>query len=198
MSLNECAGKHSLLLVTVRMDEEGYRLPQSPWFFSKPSKQHVAQQARAATVPKQSTLPTQDSRYAGWAAPMNDGRLVTDYRSQCEANIPTGMQFATRSFLQTHAEEIMHMARTRHVEQTGASLPYNSVVTMPARRYVKCDTLQCYAKDGFEKGLGTERIESVPELFGTFSPRYATSYAPSQPSLTRKYEGGRNTVRGVF
>jgi len=84
------------------------------------------------------------------------------------------------------------------VEQTGASLPYNSVVNMPAKRYVKCDTMQCYAKRGIEKGLGTERIESVPELFGTFSPTYATSYAPSQPTTTRKYEGGRNTPRGIF
>lgn len=180
------------------MNDDGYRLPQSPWFFSKPSKQQVAQQARAAAVPKQTTLPTQDSRYAGWAAPMDDGRLVTDYRSKCEANIPTGMQFATKSFLQTHAEEIIQMARARQVEQTGASLPYNSVVNMPAKRYVKCDTMQCYAKPGIEKGLGTERIESVPELFGTFSPTYATSYAPSQPTTTRKYEGGRNTPRGIF
>jgi len=180
------------------MDDEGYRLPQSPWFFSRPSKHHVAQQARAAAVPKKSTAPTQDSRYAGWAAPMNDGRLVTDYRPQCEANIPTGMQFATKSFLQNHAEELMHMSRQRQVEQSGAALPYNSIVTMPANKYVKCDTTQCYTKDGAEKGLGTERAESVPELFGTFSPKYASSAAPSQPTLTRAYEGGRNTPRGVF
>lgn len=180
------------------MDDAGYRLPQSPWFFSSPSKQQVEQQARAAAVPKQSSLPTQDIRYAGWAAPMEDGRLVTDYRSQCEANIPTGMQFATKSFLQTHAEEIIQTTRRRQVEYTGASLPYNSVVTMPAKRYVKCDAMQCYVKEGFEKGLGTERIESVPELFGTFSPSYESSASPSQPLLTRKYEGGRNTPRGVF
>lgn len=189
---------HSLLEVPCRMDDEGYRLPQSPWFFSTPSKQHVEQQARSAAVPKLNTAPTQDSRYAGWAAHMNDGRLVTDYRSQCEANIPTGMQFATKSFLQTHAEEIMETARRRQVEQTGASLPYNSVITMPAKRYVKCDTLQCYTKDGYEKGLGTERVESVPELFGTFSPTHASSYASSRPTLTRKYEAGRNSVRGIF
>jgi len=180
------------------MNDDGYRLPQSPWFFSQPSKQHVAQQARAATVPKQSTQPTQDSRYAGWAAPMEDGRLATDYRSHCEVNIPTGMQFATKSFLQTHAEEIMDTTRRRQAEAVGASLPYNSVVRMPARRYVKCDTMQCYTKEGHTRGLGTERMESVPELFGTFAPTYATDAAPSQPLMTRKYEGGRNTPRGVF
>lgn len=180
------------------MDADGYRLPQSPWFFSSPSKQQVAQQARAAAVPKQSTRPTQDSRYAGWAAPMHDGRMTTDYRSKCEANIPTGMQFASKSFLQNHAEEIMDTTRRRHVEAVGASLPYNSVVNMPAKKYVKCDTMQCYTKEGHSKGMGTQRIEVVPELFGTFAPTYATDAAPSQPLQTRKYEGGRNTPRGVF
>jgi len=180
------------------MDDEGYRLPQSPWFFSKPSKHAIEQTARSAAVPKQSTNPTQDSRYAGWAAPMEDGRLVTDYRSKCEANIPTGLQFATKAFLQTNAEEIIQTARRRQVEQNGASLPFNSAVNMPAKKYVKCDEMQCYYKDGFERGLGTERVESVPPLFGTFSPIYASMAAPSQPILTRSYEGGRNTPRGVF
>jgi hypothetical protein len=124
--------------------------------------------------------------------------MTTDYRSKCEANIPTGMQFATKSFLQNHAEEIIATTRQRQVEAVGAALPYNSVVRMPAKRYVKCDTMQCYTKEGYSKGLGTERIETVPELFGTFAPTYETDAAPSQPLLNRKYEGGRNTPRGVF
>ena len=179
------------------MDTDGYRLPQSPWFFSKPSKRAIEQEARSLQVPKQTTLPTQDARYAGWAAPMGDGRLVTDYRSHCELNVPTGMQFATKAFFQRNAEEIMQTARRRQAEQTGANLPYNSAINMPAARYVKCDEMQCFVKNGTQKGVGTERIESVPDLFGTFSPTYA-SQTPSQPMLTRVFEGGRNTPRGVF
>ena len=85
------------------MDSEGYRKPQSPWFFTQPDTYAVDQQARRATVPKVNTEPTRDSRYPGWAATMSDGRLVTDYRSRCEVNIPTGMQFATKKFLQKNA-----------------------------------------------------------------------------------------------
>lgn len=176
------------------MDADGYRLPQSPWFFTKPDARAVEQQA----VLKKITTPTQDVRYPGWAAPMNDGRLVTDYRSRCEVNVPVGLQFATKSFLQKHAENIIHTSRKRQAEQSGAGLSHNSAVGMPAKRYVKCDTMQCFTKAGATRGVGTERLESVPELFGTFSESYASMAAPSQPMLTRKYEGGRNTPRGIF
>jgi hypothetical protein len=180
------------------MDNEGYRLPQEPWFFSNPNARAVEQEARTKAVPKKSATPTQDIRYPGWAAPMNDGRLVTDYRPRCAANIPVGLQFATKAFLQTHAEDIIETSRQRQAEQSGANLSYNSKVGMPAKRYVKCDAMQCYTKDGFEQGLGTERLEAVPELFGTFAPSYESFASPSQPILTRTYEGGRNTPRGVF
>lgn len=180
------------------MDNEGYRLPQTPWFFSKPSTREAEQQARATAVPKKSAAPTQDVRYAGWAAPMNDGRIATDYRGNCAGNVPAGLQFATKAFLQKNAEDIIHTSRQRQAEQSGANLAFNSKVGMPAKRYVKCDAMQCYTKEGFAKGLGTERIESVPELFGTFSSSYASMAAPSQPILTHTYEGGRNTPRGVF
>ena len=180
------------------MDTEGYRTPQEPWFFPTTNPRAVEHQAREKATPKKSATPTQDIRYAGWAAPMNDGRLVTDYRSKCEVNVPAGEQFATRSFLQHNASDIIQTSRRRQAEQAGANLPFNSKNIMPAKRYVKCDSMQCYTKDGNPRGLGTERMELVPELFGTFSPTYTSDTAPSQPMITRVYEGGRNTPRGVF
>jgi len=181
------------------MDSEGYRKPQTPWFFTTPDLYAVEVQAKKVSVPKKQTLPTQDSRYPGWAAPMYDGRLVTDYRSKCEGNIPTGFQYATKQFLQKHASNIIEQSRKRHAEQSGAGLSYNSVVDMPPARYVKCDEYQCMVKQGDPMGLGTERIDnSTVELFGTFSKSHPTRNIPAKPIRTTEYMGGRNTVRGIF
>lgn len=180
------------------MDNDGFRKKQSPWYFSTPDTYAIEVQAQKVTVPKKQTTPTQDSRYPGWAAPMSDGRFVTDYRSKCELNIPTGLQFATKQFLQKSASDIIRQSRSRQASQVGAGLPYNPVVDMPHSRYVQCNEYECVVKQGSLKGVGTKRVETIPELFGTFAPSRPSLNIPAKPMVTTEYLGGRNTVRGIF
>jgi len=180
------------------MDINGFRDAQSPWFFTQPSEYLVETRVKAAAKSNKQTQPTPDNRYPGWAAPMEDGRLSTDYRPHCEANMPTGTQYATRQFMQKNADSIIQLSRSR--QAMGRSVSYKDV---PAKQYVSCDTYECRVTPAYEDGVGTERIESVPELFGTFanatlfsktiSLGEAISGKKSTPKLTKNYEGGRNT-----
>jgi len=180
------------------MDIKGFREAQSPWFFSQPPTSLVETRATESAVPKKTTLPTQDNRFPGWAAPMADARLVTDYRSQCELNIPAGMQFASRRFMQRNATDIIEKARVRQTEAAGAGLPYDAVTDMPPSSYIQCDAFQCSLTPGSRHGVGMVREEPVPELFGTFSHSRPSMLKPAEPMITHKQEGGRNSVRGIY
>lgn len=183
------------------MDINGFREPQSPWFFTQPPTMLVDTRNLQQTPELQKkTLPTQDNRYPGWAAPMNDGRLVTDYRSRCEVNIPTGSQYATRLFMQRNADSIMSQSRKRQASNTGAGLSYDPSTEMPADEFVKCDTAKCKMELSRQtaNGVGLVRVEGVPELFGTFSAKSAAVARATRPALTTVSEGGRNTVRGIL
>lgn len=185
------------------MDINGFREPQSPWFFSQPPTTLVDVRNSQRTPEKQTkSLPTQDNRYPGWAAPMNDGRLVTDYRSRCEVNVPAGSQFATRLFMQRNAESIMSQARKRQAINTGAGLSYDGTTEMPAAEYVKCTTSECKVRPAYAhsvaEGVGSVRVEAVPALFGTFSAKSASILNPAKHTLTQVQEGGRNSVRGFI
>jgi hypothetical protein len=181
------------------MDLQGFRETQSPWVFTQPPERLVEIQVGRLEAPKKDTAPTPDARFAGWAAPMSDGRVGTDYRPKCEANMPTGTQFATRQFMQRNAEEIMNLSRKRQAQQTGAGLAFDSRTDVPAQSYVRCSPNECRIMPNVSEGVGVERVEgSSPELFGTFAMSRASWMTPAAPSLTHKYEGGRNTPRGVF
>jgi len=180
------------------MDSNGFRKKQSPWYFSSTDTYALEVLAKGVMESKKQTDPTQDSRYPGWAAHMSDGRLVTDYRSKCEGNIPTGLQYATKQFMQKNGSEIIKQSRLRQLNKTGAGLAYNSIIHMPAARYVKCNEYECLTKKGNPKGLGTERIEDSPSLFGTFALSLPSHSVPAKPMITTEYMGGRNTVRGIF
>lgn len=180
------------------MDVNGFREAQSPWFFSQPPTYLVETRSTKAAIVQKQTLPTQDNRFPGWAAPMNDGRIITDYRSQCELNIPTGMQAASRQFMQRNAVDIIHKSRDRQILATGAGLPYDASTVMPPLGYVSCDEFNCRVTPNLQKGVGIERVEGCPKLFGTFAESRPSIVNPIKPMITQKYEGGRNTVRGVF
>lgn len=177
------------------MDLNGFREAQSPWFFTQPPTEIIEVKNRSIVAPKQNTLPTQDTRYPGWAAPMEDGRQGTDYRSQCEANIPTGMQFASRRFMQRNADELISLARKRQADAMGAGQSYDSSTIMPPVAYVTCDIGKCMISPGNSRGVGFERKERLPELFGTFAESMPSMGIPAKPSFTQKEEGGRNTRR---
>ena len=184
------------------MDINGFRTPQSPWFFSQPPTTLVDIRNSERTPEKQTkSLPTQDNRYPGWAAPMSDGRLVTDYRPRCELKVPAGSQFATRLFMQRNADSIMSQSRKRQAINTGAGLSYDGTTEMPPAEYVKCSTSECKIRSAFAnpvaEGVGIVRVEGVPHLFGTFSAKSASILNPAKHSLTQIQEGGRNSVRGL-
>jgi hypothetical protein len=180
------------------MDVNDFRLPQSPFFFTQPPQILIEAKAKSVAIPKKSMEPTPDSRFPGWAAPMNDGRLVTDYRTHCAVNIPTGTQFATRGWMQRNADELIKTSRARQAEHAGAGMSYDGSTELPANAFVKCDPTGCGYVPNVEAGLGVERKEVAAPLFGTFAPSYPSWSKPAAPSLTKVYEGGRNTPRGSF
>jgi hypothetical protein len=172
------------------MDVNGFREAQSPFFFNQPPTYLVeVTTARVALPPQKTTLPTPDSRFPGYAAPMSDGRLVTDYRASCETAIPSHQSYAVRHWMQRNGEEIIKTSRNRQAQGASAD------TEMPARSFVKCDPQQCVRVAGSPTGVGQVRQESVPPLFGTFVSTGRFAKKPITP-LTTHYEGGRNTPRG--
>lgn len=180
------------------MDINGFREPQSPWFFTQPPEYLVEVRAKNVEIPSKKVLPAPDNRHPGWAAPMDDARLVTDYRSHCAVNIPTGQQFVTRGWMQRNAEQLMTLSRNRQAETAGAGRSYDARIEAAPAAYVKCDPNSCHFTAGSPNGIGVERKEYVPTLFGTFAPSQPHASVRDDPMLTKSYEGGRNTVRGKF
>jgi hypothetical protein len=178
------------------MDLDGFREPQSPFFFNQPPTWLLESSVKRKVVPAKQTDPTPDNRFPGWAAPMSDGRVGTDYRPNCALNFPTGTQFASRQFLQKNAESIIQTTRKRVADSLGAGLSYDSSTVVPASMVVQCDNEKCTMSPYVERGIGVERQENVPELFGTFSSSSPSLLRPAEPIGTTRYEGGRNTVRG--
>lgn len=179
------------------MDAKLFRLPTNPNFYAGIS---VAHPFKTEERQKYSQLPTPDSRFPGWAAPMADGRLVTSYMNHCSQNIAPGSQYATKEWMVRGASDIIRVSRERLSIATGAV--YGTADTVPPA----ATTVQCTAGDcvmhptGKPGGIGVERAgAAAPELFGTWDPRQVGAFtaAPGpRVSLTRKYEGGRNTPRG--
>lgn len=178
------------------MDSKLFRLPTSPNFYSGIAS---ANPFDVSNQQKQTQLPTKDSRFPGWAAPMADGRLVTEYQNHCSRNIPTGNQFATKEWMTKNAIELIRISRERQAQQTGAIYAFDTTVVPPPSLIVKCATNDCVRilteKDG---GIGVERADAeAPELFGTWDSREWAATAPRpNVALTSVYEGGRNTPRG--
>ena len=178
------------------MDSKLFRLPTKPNFYSGIASANpfdVEQQQ------KRTQIPTPDSRFPGWAAPMADGRLVTEYQNHCSRNIPTGQQFATKEWMTKNGLELMRVGRDRFAQQTGAIYGVDSSVVPPPAMTVTCRTDDCIRtlteKEG---GIGTERTDAAaPELFGTWDYSEWAAKAPKpRVALTTRFEGGRNSPRG--
>jgi hypothetical protein len=148
------------------------------------------------------TYSTRDSRYPAYASVMSDGRIVTDYRPQCSKNISPALQFNTKLWMVNHAEEVMEESRRRQVEWSGASLSMANTVPPPADIVHSNKFYSEVNPTGIKSGIGIERANSKsPALFGTFT------YEPTMQEIrnnrkninvTTSFEGGRNSMRGVF
>ena len=180
------------------MDAKLFRIPTQPNFYASIA---AADPFRIEQRQKHSQLPTPDSRFPGWAAPMADGRLVTSYQNHCSQNVPPGRQFATKEWMQQNSAELIRIGRERFSAITGAAYGTAATVNPPAF-ITTCTSEGCtMVPTGAAGGVGVERGgTAAPPLFGTWDPT-TTGFATVAPgpvaSLTRKYEGGRNTPRGA-
>jgi hypothetical protein len=176
------------------MDSKLFRLPTSPNLNA-----HV-QRAGAVdvrTIARDQTIPAPDSRFPGWPAPMEDARMVTNYQPHCESNIPAGRQYPTVRWMQRNAESIIDANRTISAYNMGGQYKFDPTVVPPPTEVVSCTKSVC-TRDltGVSGGIGSERKEEVPELFGTYMLRQ--SLPPESATIkTMIYEGGRNSLRGA-
>jgi hypothetical protein len=175
------------------MDSRLFRLPTKPNFYTANTNAFDIDQQQ-----KRSQIASPNSRFPGWAAPMADGRLVTDFQNHCSKNIPVGNQFATKEWLTANAEDIIRLTRERLSQQTGAQYKLDSSVVPPPAMVVNCRTDDC-TRTLTEKagGIGTERGDApAPELFGTWTSPALGAAPKANVGLTTHFEGGRNTPRG--
>lgn len=185
------------------LNQKGFSRDTFPNLYSNPpfgSEYRAAQ--KAYVPPAKEVYPARDNRYPAYAGPLQDARLVTDYRSQCSKNISPGLQFNTKLWLINHADNVMEESRRRQVEWTGASLPMSSTVPPPADIVHSNPFYSEVNPTNLKYGIGVERANATaPPLFGTFSYEPTMSEIRSNRKnigLTQYYEGGRNSPRGIF
>jgi hypothetical protein len=179
------------------MDSQFFRVASQPNYYHGLSTYEAERVANKTTLSTRNTQPSMDSRFPGWAAPMADGRLVTDYRPHCNQNIPAGKQFATKEWIQTNTDDVIAISRARYAQATGAIYGFDQTVEAPPESLVKCDKVECvFMPSGKYNGIGTERVyDKAPDLFGSYTFPKMKAPAP-HIGLNRKFEGGRNSWRG--
>jgi hypothetical protein len=179
-------------------DSQFFRVRTDPDYYKGVDQFESRSTAYRTVLAEKNTVTTPDNRFPGWAAPMTDGRLITDYRPHCAGNIPAGKQFATKGWIQNNSEDIIRVSRERQAKQNGATLGLDMTTVPPPANVVKCEATQCWiAPTGLPNGIGTDRsYDKAPELFGTFSYNSTGPVRPSRLGLTTQFEGGRNSPRG--
>jgi hypothetical protein len=178
------------------MDSKLFRLPTKPNFYAAIATAHPFDFDQRQ---KHTQLAAPDPRYPGWAGQMADGRLVTSYQNHCSRNVPAGQQFATKEWMTKNATKLIDLNRQRYAETTGAGYRFDESVVPPPAAVRSCSKADCGLKEtGAMGGIGVERADAAaPYLFGTWEPTGPVLGAPAPAiSLTRRYEGGRNTPRG--
>ena len=181
----------------MELDQPGFSRDTRPNLFNTKS---FGTEYNAVKKISKEAYPARDSRYPAYAGLMEDGRLVTDYRSHCSKNIAPDRQFTTKLWMVNHATYMMDESRKRQVEWTGASLAMANTVPPPADIVHSTPFYSEVSSTGYYNGIGVERANSdAPMLFGTFT------YEPTMKEIqnNRKnidvnnfYEGGRNSRRG--
>jgi hypothetical protein len=185
------------------LDQSGFTKDTRPNLFkTQPYGTSYYEGRKSDFAPQKQVEPARDNRYPAYAAPMSDGRLVTDYRPHCSRNIAPAAQFSTKQWMVNHATEIMDESRRRQVEWSGASLPQANVVPPPADVVHSNPFYSEVISSGLQGGIGIYRADAnAPSLFGTFSYEPTMSEIRNNRkniNMTRHYEGGRNSPRGVF
>jgi hypothetical protein len=176
------------------MDNKGFRLPQYP---KQPSSSFVKQEAnREIDAQALKTYPAPDNRYNAYAAVMEDANFITDYRQSCVTRAPPGSQYAVKQWTIHNSDQVMNISRKRQAEQTGHVLG-SADTELPAAQFQSCTTNSCsIVNSGTSYGVGIERMDKSPALFGTFQ------FSPNKDVLqnntrhidvNKEVNGGRNT-----
>jgi hypothetical protein len=172
------------------MDSQMFRLPSAPNLYRPTAPVDIR------TMAKNQSVAAPNSRYPGWPAPMSDARLVTDYSPHCSHNIPAGRQFPTKVWMQKNTDAIIQSARIQTAYSMGGVHLYASNVVPPPTEVASCSRSECSrSATGAPGGIGLERREPVPELFGTYSLPFTPEVGQAGQMLTQVEEGGRNTRR---
>jgi len=177
------------------MDTQGFRLKGEPDLTVQPSWYKVRKETQRE-IDATKTVNAPDSRYSAYAAPLEDGRLVTDYRQSCVTRAPPGQQFATKNWTVHNADDIISISRARQAQTTGHVLG-TANTDVPPSIIQKCNPSGCeFYGSGMLMGLGIERQEDVPQLFGTFTVNPAAGTLAGNVKhidLNNTIEYGRNT-----
>ena len=177
------------------MDSKLFRLPTSPNFYGAP---HSSRPVDIRTTAVNQNIPAPDSRFPGWPAPMADARLVTNYQPHCQSNIPAGRQYPSVRWMQRNGDKIIETNRAVAGKQMGGIYGLDDTVVPPPSNIIKCSRSACSISNTEARGgIGLERRDIVPELVGTYELDKGPS-PPSNTEITRKYEGGRNSLRGAL
>jgi hypothetical protein len=177
------------------MDSKGFRLKSEPDLVVQPSRSRTQQEVTRETD-AQKTCAAPDNRFRAYAAPLEDGRLVTDYRQACTTRAPPGQQFATKQWIVQNTDEVIRISRERQVQDTGHALG-TAPTEAPALTYQQCAPTGCeFFGSGHPYGIGLERTDKCPPLFGTFTfPPNPNTIARDREftALNSRVEYGRNT-----
>jgi hypothetical protein len=179
------------------MDARQFRTVTSPDLRPSVNSQKVENIGWKREAPQVVTAPIEDARFSGYAAPMSDGRLVTDYRTHCAYNFsPSKYGESVRLWLQHNADAVIQVTRQRQAERNGA-LYVKAKTVPPAQQTTSCNEFECQHSYNWDRNaIGLVRHEGVPDLFGTFADATKPMPYPTGASLTTTFEGGRNTPRG--
>jgi hypothetical protein len=182
--------------MNVDMDSQQFVRPTNPSFMPIINEHALRIAGEKIEAPEKKIVALEDIRYPGYASPMSDGRLVTDYKSHCANNVaPPEYGNSIRSWLQHHADALIQTSRHRQAERAGAYF-YNADTTIPPKQGQRCNEFECtFSVSGYKNGVGLMRDEQVPSLFGTFA-KPNQNPPTKRVFLTDVYEGGRNSVRG--
>ncbi len=179
------------------MDSRFFRKATDPNFYENtPGNWNAHRTAYKTVVSERNTFPSPDSRFPGYAAPMQDGRLLTDYRPQCNKNVPVGSQYGVKEWMQKNTPSIINVSRTRQATMAGAIYGTDTTVVPPPVGIAKCTKTDCGYSEGSPYGIGIERLDKAPELFGTFEFTGGSAAPPKHTQRTTHFEAGRNTPRG--
>lgn len=178
------------------MDRLGFRTIAQPDLVRQPPR-HLVEKETRREIDATKTTPAPDSRFRAYAAPLSDGRLVTDYRDKCTTRAPPGQNFAVKQWTIHNANEIARISRFRQVQNTGQALG-TAQTELPPAVTQRCDVNGCRIEaTAYPDGIGIERLDKAPPLFGTFSfPPTPGTLAKNRnfTSLNRYNEYGRNTA----